>query len=134
MGIVEKSRIKFENPWCMQVLPEGYACAATDRCFLLANCCTLRRREARLHLIYQRKKDEEKKGRKIHLSCPRLAPLEIRSTVREGQRKQRRNEDRARLFVETPPRIPEDTPLGVDRSYLELRDSPYVVRLDQPHR
>lgn len=52
---------KFENPWLVQVLPEGHACATTDRCFLLANCCTLLRPEARLHLIYQRKKEDERR-------------------------------------------------------------------------
>ncbi|KAF7380937.1 hypothetical protein HZH66_014313 [Vespula vulgaris] len=44
-----------------QVLPGGYACAETDRCFLLANCCTLPRSEAASDLPKKEKRTEERK-------------------------------------------------------------------------
>ncbi|KAL2723194.1 hypothetical protein V1477_019785, partial [Vespula maculifrons] len=43
------------------VLPGGYACAETDRCFLLANCCTLPRSEAASDLPKKEKRTEERK-------------------------------------------------------------------------
>ncbi|EZA62487.1 hypothetical protein X777_10117 [Ooceraea biroi] len=35
------------NMFAISFLPEGYACAGTDRCFLLANCCSPLAKEAR---------------------------------------------------------------------------------------
>lgn len=85
-------------PGLVQVLPEGYACAATDRCFLLANCCTLLRRETILHLIYQRKKEDErrKEEKSLHLSCSPLAP---RHPVGWEESLKQERETRGRTFL-----------------------------------
>lgn len=63
-------------------LPEGYACATTDRCFLLANCCASAAREKKkekrekgktVHLIWRRrKKGERGNGGKLYCPAPRV--------------------------------------------------------------
>ncbi|TGZ52909.1 Uncharacterized protein DBV15_10367, partial [Temnothorax longispinosus] len=73
--------LRIPEPLSFRFLPEGYACAATDRCFLLANCCSSRsgevRGEAASDLPKEKKEKKEKKrnGRKKKdgkLHCPRV--------------------------------------------------------------
>jgi hypothetical protein len=73
-------------------LPEGYACAATDRCFLLANCCSPLAKEpgvAASDLPEERKEEKERNDQteraskeKFHYPTPRDSSCSLFSSDR----------------------------------------------------
>lgn len=100
-------------PGLVQVLPEGCACAATDRCFLLANCCTPRREaEAASDLPKKERRAERGKRGKISPSFlsfpPPLAPR--RPVEPHGSRGGRERKKRFLCRVATSQKEPRGNP------------------------
>lgn len=61
-------------PGLLQVLHEGCACAATDRCFLLANCCTPRREAEAASDLPKKERSPERRRRGKNLSIFPVLP------------------------------------------------------------